>query len=350
MDASLLTDRNIMEMWLFDTCNFRCGYCGLVTSGEVTQTDQLNPYRSQNYIETIQAFFQKNRPQQRKWVLLLTGGEPLMMPNLDLFLLGLGRNGDSAAIYTNLSTSLEKVLSKEAMGYLSYVQASFHPDWHMGKFKTKAFFSNVERAKDFGVPIVVRFVGAPDVLDLLPELERRCDEIGVSFLPTTLFNPQYPRMYTQAERSDLASFMVGFSSLIQLEGGLNMEGRHCLAADRLFATRLHKGGDITPCISTDKPILGNIIGNTLSPILGEKPCFKSDSLCSCDVHFQQNIVRGVDDSHDFIQILKGAKPKRVSEFLEWKREHAVQTTDEFWVGQGEKVGGVEDLIRVAPRK
>ena len=45
-----LTEHNIMELWLFSTCNFRCGYCGLVTSGEVLNTNELTPYRDLSLI------------------------------------------------------------------------------------------------------------------------------------------------------------------------------------------------------------------------------------------------------------------------------------------------------------
>ncbi len=344
-----INNHNIMELWIFDTCNFRCGYCGLVATGDVTRTAQLDPYRNPEFIESLLQFFRDNRPNGRPWAVLLTGGEPTLMPNLNSFVLGLGRQGDTVGIYSNMSISLEKVLSQEAISYLTYVEASFHPDWHIGKFDANVFFDNVKSAKEMGVPVLVRFVGVPQLLNLLPELEARCKSIGVSFLPTTLFNPMYPSAYTTEERAKLASYMVGYSSLIQLDGGLLMQGRKCGAADQLFAARLHKGGNITPCISTDAPVLGNIFENKLSPLPGLKPCFKPDGICSCDIHFQQNIVQGADDSEEFAKILAGNGVKRATTYEEWKSQNELKTTNDIWVGQGVVLDGNEDLLRVAPK-
>ena len=66
-----LTEHNIMELWLFSTCNFRCGYCGLVTSGEVLNTNELTPYRDPAYIEQLLRFFRDNRPGGRPWAVMV---------------------------------------------------------------------------------------------------------------------------------------------------------------------------------------------------------------------------------------------------------------------------------------
>ena len=246
MSYKSLLGHNIMELWLFDTCNFRCGYCGLVTNGDVLRTEQLEPYRDPAYIDRLVRYFRDHRPGGRPWVLMITGGEPMLMPNLDRFVTGLGRQGDSVGVHSNMSAPVDKIFSPEAFGYLSYIQASFHPDWHMGGFETDRFFEHIKLAMSNDISVLVRFVGAPQVLHLLPELEARCREVGVTFLPTTLFNPDYPRSYTTEETARLAEHMVGYSSLLQLEGGIVMTGRQCVAGDRIFAARLHQGGDVTP--------------------------------------------------------------------------------------------------------
>lgn len=343
-----LTQHNIMELWLFDTCNFRCGYCGLVTSGDVLRTEQLNVYRDEEYIDTLLRFFRDNRPGGRPWVVMLTGGEPTLMPNISRFVAGLGRQGDCVAIYSNMSAPLNKIFSAEALEHISYIEASFHPDWHMGTFEQDRFFEHVALAKSLGVPVLVRFVGAPQLLGLLPMLEERCRAVGVTLMPTTLFNPEYPQAYTSEQRAVLADAMVGYSSLMQLDGGVKMEGRKCEAADRIFAARLHQGGDVTPCISTDRPVLGNVFQNTLKVLPGLKPCLRADQICSCDVHFQQNVVDGADDSDEFTEILAGRGRRRGADYAAWKAEHGVRTSDLTWVGQGVSVVTKEDLLRKAP--
>jgi MoaA/NifB/PqqE/SkfB family radical SAM enzyme len=349
MMYSPLDNHNIMELWLFETCNFRCGYCSLVPSGAVARTDQLDAFRDDAYVDRLATFFSTHRPANRPWAVLLTGGEPFLMPNMDRFVRALGAGGDTVGVYSNMSVPIEKALSTEALSHLCYVQASFHPDWHMGRFEEDRFFANVARLKDLGIPVVVRFVAAPAVLDLLPHLAGRCEALGVELMATTLFNPEYPRNYTRQERERLASYMVGYSSLLQLDGGVVMRGRRCTAADRLFAARLHQGGDVTPCISVDKPVLGNIIQNTLQVKPGLKGCVKADHLCSCDIHFQQGIVEGADDRHEFAAIMRGKGIRRAAEFEHWKRENRILTDDAIWVGQGLPIHRKEDLLRVAPR-
>ena len=70
MKYTPLTGHNLMEMWTFDTCNFRCGYCSLVPSGDVTRTDQLAPFRDIKFIEKLVEFFRDNRPGGRPWAVL----------------------------------------------------------------------------------------------------------------------------------------------------------------------------------------------------------------------------------------------------------------------------------------
>ena len=326
-----LTRHNVMELWLFDFCNFRCGYCGLVENGDVTKHEQLDPYRDLNYVDQLVRFFRENRPSNRPLAVTLTGGEPLFMPNIDYFTTELAKLGDTIAIYSNLSIPLGKALSETAIDAVSYLEASFHPDWHMGKLKKEVFFNNVLEVKKLGVPVLVRFVGAPQLLDQLTELEERCQEIGVTFMPTTLFNVNYPKNYTQDEKDYLSSYMVGYSSLIQLDGGMDVSDKKCLAADRLYAARLHKGGDVTPCISTMTPVLGNIFENKLKSISGPNKCFKSDKLCTCDIHFQQNLVSDADDSQEFELILQGKANKLAPTYSEWKLENKVQTKNSQWL-------------------
>jgi hypothetical protein len=197
--------------------------------------------------------------------------------------------------------------------------------------------------------VLVRFVGAPQLLSLIPMLEERCRELGVTLMPTTLFTPEYPKGYTTEQRATLAASMVGYSSLLQLEGGLSMQGRQCEAGDRIFAARLHQGGDVTPCISTDKPVLGNVFENTLKVLPGLKGCMRPDRICSCDIHFQQRIVAGADDSTEFAEILAGRGIRRGADFDEWKAQNGIETSDQTWVGQGVSIFSKEDLLRKAPR-
>lgn len=341
-----ISNHNIMEVWLFDTCNFNCGYCGLVASGAVKDKSQLEPFKSKEHIDRIVSFFEKNRPGGRNWALTLTGGEPFMMPNFGYFAKRMKALGDKLTVNSNFSSPLSSIMAREDADVFGYLQASIHPDWTMGLLSEDRFFDNVALAKSWGVPVIVRFVSSPHLIHHLDRLAQRCRDVGVTFFPTTVFDPDYPRAYTPEEQEKIRSYTVGYSSLLQLEGGVKVDAwRRCRAGNRLFATRLHQGGDVTPCVSTGGPIFGNVFDGTLNVQPEWNPCFKADFLCSCDIHFQQNLVEGIDDHEEYQAILAGNGRNRAKDFDRWKSENKITTDDSGWSGMGIVAETPADLVR-----
>ncbi len=83
-----------------------------------------------------------------------------------------------------------------------------------------------------------------------------------------------------------------------LEGGIDTSASRCYAGSKILAANLQTG-DITPCITVHRPIIGNIFRNELK-LYREAIAFPEAGInCSCDVHFQQNIVKGCYDSSNF---------------------------------------------------
>lgn len=345
VSRGLFLNFNIMEFWALKACNFRCGYCGLVANGDVTDNSHSVFYKDIRNRQAIETFFNKVRPSGRPWAVLMTGGEPFLVPELDDLVGRLGKGGNSVAFYTNMSVPIAKALSSESMQHVGYIQASFHPDWHMAQREKTQFFANVEEIKRAGIPVLVRFVGAKFLLFLLPELAAICKELDVCFLVTTCFDEEYPKAYTQEEYNILAGYMAGYSSLLQLDGGLDMSlGRRCEAGSRLFATRFHEGFDITPCVSTGGPVLGNILANTLKPVAGPMPCFDKNKLCTCDIHFQQNLIEEARDAEKYYKQLNGfCESVTLDEYENWKNKHALKTTSGIHV-QGKLVKNFNSLI------
>lgn len=68
---------------MFDTCTHKCGYCWLAESGQVLDFSQLKPFEDLEFIGKIRSFFLKRTSPGLGWLLQLTGGEPLIAPNLD---------------------------------------------------------------------------------------------------------------------------------------------------------------------------------------------------------------------------------------------------------------------------
>jgi hypothetical protein len=266
---------------------------------------QLKPFHDPDFIHLISRFFLRRTSDTDKWLLSLTGGEPLLMPNLELFINTIGSVGNKFAIYTALmvgeSSPAYNYLLHGASPHVDYIMASFHAEAEKDIDK---WFSRLLKLKDAGHTCIVRFVGHPNRLALLPTLSAKCVELNIAFYPTTLFSPEYPQNYSISEIETLTSYFSTLSQVIQLNGGLDTSATKCLAGTSLFAVYL-RTGNITPCISVNGPILGNIYEDQLTPINRLINCPSPSSACSCDIHFQQGVVLDADDTILFEALKKG---------------------------------------------
>jgi hypothetical protein len=135
-------------------------------------------------------------------------------------------------------------------------------------------------------------------LHRLDELSDKCRELDISFYPTTLFSPDYPNSYSDEERKKLYAHMSSISQIIQIQNGIDTHGTRCRGANKVISVDL-RHGRITPCASVSTPVIGHVYEDRLN--LEEEPiaCPAAGISCLCDVHFQQNIVVGLDDREHF---------------------------------------------------
>jgi MoaA/NifB/PqqE/SkfB family radical SAM enzyme len=295
----------LMEMYLFHTCVLRCGYCNLAEQGHVLETASLQRFKDRGYVAQVVHFFNSRTTDQEKWNLLLTGGDPLLMPHFDLFCDTLFARGNRVSLYTSLAFQRShrwfQYLLAHPAPEVDYIMASFHPE---SEAEEEEYFARVHLLKRAGHCIILRFVGHPKRLRLLPRLLSRCRDLDVAFYPTTMFGPNYPQGYTAQERSLLRAFFTSYSQIAQLHGGLDTTATRCYAGSRVFAVHL-RTGDITPCISVPHPVIGNLYEDRLASFERAIACPTRPGTCVCDVHFQQNIVVGADDQAAFAAIKNG---------------------------------------------
>ncbi len=122
-----------------------------------------------------------------------------------------------------------------------------------------------------------------------------------------------------------------------------MSAMRCKAGSMLFASSIPYGGDIRPCTSAYKPIIGNILSNKLKEFSKEVACFKKHRVCTCDIHFQQGIVTGASDVEEFALIKNGEGRSCLANWEEWKKVRNLTTTNKFPAGQEIiSQGGVKD--------
>jgi organic radical activating enzyme len=289
----------------------KCGYCWLAESGRVLDSSQLAPFRNKQHIDTLADFFNSRTTTELRWLVQLTGGEPLLMPNLDRFSENLSRQGNKIAFYTGLFVDQRQRNYQFALAagptLVDYFMVSFHPE---SEANESEFFTKLEGLKRAGHRVFLRFVAHPARLHRLDELSRRCQQLDVAFLPTSLLTDSYPSAYSESERNVLESHFASLSQFVQLRGGVDTRNAQCWAGNRIIAVNFQTG-NITPCISISKPSIGNIFENRLKLNAAPVRCPEPGIACICDVHYQQDVVVGGFDGAAFAKLKEGfAAPKR----------------------------------------
>jgi organic radical activating enzyme len=284
---------------LFTTCTLRCGFCDLAESGQVLDSSQLKVYRDEQFINRVADFFNNRTTSEDKWQLIFTGGEPLISPKIDLLCNKLFEAGNSVAFYTSLHVGKKnegwRLLTSSTYPQVSYVMASLHPEAELWEDE---FFDRVCTLKQIGHKVIVRYVGHPMRLDRLDELAEKCGKLDVCFFPTTLLTSNYPMAYSGQEREDLKRHFSSLSQFIQLEGGIDTTNTLCHAGSSIIAIDM-QSGNITPCVTVEKPIIGNIHLNELSLFNMPIKCPKAGVNCLCDIHYEEDIVIGAECSDSF---------------------------------------------------
>lgn len=289
----------VAEVYLFDTCSYKCAYCTLAESGAVLDASQLKPYRDPDFIRKIAGFFNKRSLGNHRWLLQLTGGEPLLMPNLPMFCDLVAGAGNKIALYTAINVGVShpsfQYLLNVAAPFIDYLMVSFHPEAEVSEDQ---YFEKLNLLKDAGHNVICRFIGHPKRLSRLDTLSDRCRKAEICFYPTPLFSPDYPSAYTEDERDQLLAHASSLSQVIQVCNGVDTRTTRCHAGNKLIAVDV-RHGRITPCISVSEPVIGHLYEDWLE--FEDEPiaCPAAGISCICDVHFQQDVVIGGDDSAYF---------------------------------------------------
>jgi len=315
----------VAGIFLFDTCVQKCSYCHFAETGKVLDTDQLKPFKEQNFIDILAKFFNS---REMEFEISLTGGEPLIMPNFEYFVEKVAQKTNKISIYTSLMIGQEtknfKVLLKKSEKF-EFLMCSYHPEASLDK---KSYFDKLKKLKAAGHSVIVRFVSHPLRMQELDHLRKECDEINIAFYPTPLFSENYPDIYTAEERDRLTSFFRTKSQFIMLSKGINTKNVNCKAGQTYLQIDL-RAGLISPCASLREPILGNIYDNKLELEKKARGCFKPGTDCICDLHFFNDVVEEFKDSENYLNLKKGA---RFEGKISWKDKNT-DYVDRVRIGQ-----------------
>lgn len=294
-----------MSLFLFDTCSHKCSYCHFAETGKVLDAGQLAPYRSLAFIKRVTDFFIRRSTGYKKWLFVMTGGEPLLMPNLQAFCEPLIANGDKISLNTALlvgeNTPAFRYLLSAASG-TEYMFASLHPE---SEIDEDEFFRKIKMLKHAGHRVILRYICHPKRLDNLQHVQERCRELDVCFSPSAMISPIYPQAYTAEERVRIEGYFSSLGQILQMEGGVDTKLTKCWAGSLLYHADV-RTGVITPCATVSGPILGNIYEDRLDEYHAPIACPSAGKTgCSCNVYFQEDIIIGAEDSKYFAAQKKG---------------------------------------------
>ncbi len=344
-------DFKVAEVMLFTTCNFNCGYCGFVTTGAVKATEDMAPFKDRGYIDRVFQFFEKNSSDDQKWILHLSGGEPLLMPNLDYFARKFIGAGHKLAYNTNLSLPVEK------SGWMDH-----NPPWGIDALVVSLHQEALDRfdkthervriLREQGYRICIRMVGHPLFIERFDELDDRFKEIDVSFNVNALYSPRYPAAYTDEERQKLTRHMKVNYEVIRMNGGLDATGKTCYAGSRMISLALgfSGGGRVYPCVNTSTPDreMGSIFENDIKLFSKPTPCLRADNCCSCAVHFTHKVVPWADDSEAQDAMLGGYTSGIADTWQQWFAERGIKVKQHASEPQGTLEGEQRLVIKKTP--
>jgi hypothetical protein len=202
----------------------------------------------------------------------------------------------------------------------------------------------IRRLKSLGYRLIVRAVCSVKMLNLIDELDRRFQQIGVTFTPL----PEYEfraaastggnavvRSYTEEQRMLILNHVKGFGELAMLYGGVDVTDRQCGAGSRMLflnTQSVQHLGQISPCNIVSDYIMADVaqyIGPSARPIetlllTGSQPCFRPTKKCDCPGLVEHNVIDGVQAWERYEQMAAGYVSSLGARATDWIRDNNIK--------------------------
>jgi len=300
----------VFALDLHHICNQQCPYCVAVDR----QPHVFEALRITKSRVAIERFFASRPPMN----IMLTGGEPLITPNVDRFLANLVEYGHSISLQSNLRAGAELFTGAVPPEKTVWITSTLHS---VAYERRHEYARTVRSLRDQGYPIVTKLVLDDLVLEHLEELYDLLAEAGAGVLLSPLVLPEPAqdglpvRRYSDADWKRIAPRITLRSTWLFFAGGFHSLGRPCHAGSRAFHGRL-VNGSIAGCAHSFPQDLGDIYANALRPAEALVTC--ALKRCSCDYNYYTGVIEGLDDTGGFA-LLRGGINKNVThaQYLGW---------------------------------
>ena len=287
---SMLKNYPYRMIWNMNkACNLRCEYCYF--AGDENNFKDNDPAFSSQ--EIADAFNKTGK----KWLILMSGGEPFLYPDIYAVLKELGKN-HSLQITTNLM-ECDPVLLKESLppSSVMMISASLHITTKRTEAKMKEFVDRYQALKSFGYPILVNYVSYPPLLERMEDDIEKLREMDVADITVLTYRGEvnekpYPGSYTPGELQLISRYAIDESENLIASGKNNYYGQLCTAGQHYFS--MDSRGNVFRCGSINRNY-GNLFLSTFTPDLKPTPC----------------IAQRCDDCYLGISSLTGEKASRI---------------------------------------
>ncbi|MFA5856478.1 MAG: radical SAM protein [Candidatus Pacearchaeota archaeon] len=272
---------NLSITWTLDNlCNYDCPYCPIPSPEKKEGVKAMNK-------EKLKLFF--NRIHNSN--IILSGGEPFLIPDFLEICQLLINNKNKIYIYTNLSSDLVyEFAEKFTPGDIIYIRATLHIN-EIKKFNSKNKF--IERYNYLikkGFHVEVPIVMWPPIFKNFEKIYKEFVSYGIYLIPLSFFGKykekDYPESYTKKELKTIKKyfektnkdFKDNYSNPTEiLKTKVSYKGRPCLTGIKSFIINPH--GNISRCYS-DHNSLGNIYSDNKINLFKEiKPCKANYCVC-----------------------------------------------------------------------
>ena len=274
-------DRNMVMQWhITHRCNLRCTHCYQEDySAFGTRFDLL---RVLEQFDELLGFY------QMRGHINITGGEPLLHPDLFFLLNEVRKRGWTFGVLTN-GTLIDRYLARRLSSYHpSFVQISLDGlkkthDKIRGEGNSDRAIDGICHLKSYEIPVMVSFTAQRENRGELDKLSRVCKKIGVDKLwfdrvvipaaddtnGLTLSADEYDRLLHSAARINRHG-RVHCDRALQFLYAKNKRIYRCSAGDRLLIVQAD--GSVMPCRRIPL-IADNIKDHTLLQIYRDNPLF-----------------------------------------------------------------------------
>lgn len=269
---------------LLSSCNFRCHYCFWPKDYLRKPLPPIPP------VEQIVEFFDETN---LTWLLHLTGGEPLLIPEFVDLCQALTRK-HYISVNTNLSLFyIDKFIEMVPPDRVSFLNCAIHIEEREKRGKVDDFIRKVNRLEQTGFKTMVSYVCYPSLLERLQQDFDQFMERGIVIIPKMLQGTHegrdYPAGYTDLQRQIFQSVSLKaqaewrkyhpvcqelltiniFKDHDFVNNGIpDYRGKLCDAGFRFV--RIRENGDIRRCGKED--VIGNIFTKEFHRRRGPSRC------------------------------------------------------------------------------